>query len=377
MIRTTRVVAPTVTGELSRPTRVGVAGYGYWGPKVVRNFAALPHAELVAVCDLVPERLVKVQEQYPGVQVTTDFAELLASDVEAVAIATPVATHFTLARQALLAGKHVFMEKPLTASTQEAAELVALAKARGCVLMVDHPFLFEPAVECLREVVQSGELGEIWHITSQRLNLGLFRRDANVLWDLAPHDVAILLAVLGTAPTAVSARGASHVQPGIHDVVYLNLQFPQGTMAHVHVSWLEPQKVRRMTIVGSRKMAVYDDLAPEKLCVYDRRVCYAREGDPTAELLYHLGATTAIPLPAVEPLYHLCAHFVDCVRGEAQPRADGWQGLQVVHILEQADRSLHNGGSSERLDGAALNPVAHVPWSDGTAWPRPAVALAR
>jgi predicted dehydrogenase len=328
---------------------VGVIGCGYWGPKLIRNFSALPEAELAMVCDLQVERLSAVGEEYPGTQLTTDLEVMLASEVAAVAIATPVGTHYDLAKRALLAGKHVLVEKPLTTTLREAAELVALAEQRGLMLMVGHTFLFEPAVERLRDVVQSGELGEIWHITAHRLNLGLFRRDANVLWDLAPHDISILLEVLGTEPTVVSARGACHVQPGIQDVAYIDLRFPGGVMAHVHVSWLDPGKVRRVTVVGSHKMAVYDDTAVEKLRLYDRAVVFPAVGNPVGEPVYRFGETTSIRLPTVEPLRRQCAYFLDCVRSGARPKSQGQLGMNVVHILERADRSLQNSSHHEEL----------------------------
>jgi predicted dehydrogenase len=337
--------APAMTG----PTRVGVLGCGYWGPKLIRNFAALAEAELAMVCDLRPDVLNAVGEAYPGLRLTTDVEVMLASDIGAIAIATPVGTHYDLAKRALLAGKHVFVEKPLTTRLHEAVELVGLAEQHGLMLMVGHTFLFEPAVERLRELVQSGELGEIWHVTTHRLNLGLFRRDANVLWDLAPHDVSILLKVLGTEPTVVSARGACHVQPGIQDVAYMDLRFPGGMMAHVHVSWLDPGKVRRMTVVGSQKMAVYDDTAVEKLHVFDRAVVPAAASNVASHLIYRFGETTSIPLPTVEPLRQQCAYFLDCVHSGARPQSDVQLGMNVVRILEQADWSLQNSSHFEEL----------------------------
>jgi predicted dehydrogenase len=333
----------------TRRTRVGIVGAGYWGPKLVRNFAALPEAELYAVCDLDPTRLQEVGEQYPDVQVTTDYAGMLAGAVEAVAIATPVNTHYPLVKMALQAGKHVIVEKPLTTNVPQAAELVALAEARGLMLMVGHTFLFEPAVEALRDLIRRGDLGDVWHITTRRLNLGLFRPDVNVLWDLAPHDLSILLEVLGSEPIAVSARGACHVQPGIQDVAYVELRFPGDVMAHVHVSWLDPGKVRRMTVVGSQKMAVYDDTEPEKLLVYDRAVMTMEGAGDQPELLYRFGDSSGIPLPAAEPLRRQCAYFVECVRTGARPRAHGREGMAIVHILEQADRSMQNNGHREEM----------------------------
>jgi predicted dehydrogenase len=376
---TTDAADSAASGDQPTPTwrtRVGIVGAGYWGPKLVRNFAALPEAELYAVCDLDPTRLQEVGEQYPDVQVTTDYAGMLAGAVEAVAIATPVNTHYPLVKMALQAGKHVIVEKPLTTNVPQAAELVALAEARGLMLMVGHTFLFEPAVEALRDLIRRGDLGDVWHITTRRLNLGLFRPDVNVLWDLAPHDLSILLEVLGSEPIAVSARGACHVQPGIQDVAYVELRFPGDVMAHVHVSWLDPGKVRRMTVVGSQKMAVYDDTAPDKLRVYDRAV---RPQD--GKLLYHFGEDTAVALPVgVEPLRRQCAHFLECARTGARPRPDGRHGLQVVRILEEADGSLQNEGDREALhwDVAGQNallqqPAAPTDVSQMRQWPAPLV----
>jgi predicted dehydrogenase len=358
-------------------TRVGVVGAGYWGPKLIRNFGALPEAELFAVCDLDRGRLQEIGEQYPDVQLTTDYAAMLAGPVEAVAIATPVNTHFFLVKQALLAGKHVIVEKPLTANVREAAELVTLAEERGLMLMVGHTFLFEPAVEALRDLVRRGELGDVWHVTMRRLNLGLFRPDVNVLWDLAPHDLSILLEVLGSEPIAVSARGACHVQPGIQDVAYVELRFPGDVMAHIHVSWLDPGKVRRMTIVGSKKMAILDDVAEDKLTVYDRGVDSV-ETNGRAQLVYRFGEGESVALPKDEPLRRQCAQFVDCIARGEWPAAYAEQGLNVVRILEQADRSLQSSGDVETLGWDAAGWRAVLGPADVGAttmrWPCPAEA---
>lgn len=354
---TTRVPAPwhgTPTDPTpavqAPPTRVGVIGAGYWGPKVLRNFAALPEAQVSMVCDLDPARLREIGEQYPALALTTEFEQVLASEVEALAIATPVHTHFRLAEQALRAGKHVLVEKPLTASARQSAQLALLAEQQGLVLMTGHPFLFEPAVERLRALVHSGELGEIWHVTAERRNLGLFRQDVNVLWDLGPHDISILLYVLDALPSTVSARGACHVQPGIQDVAYIELQWPGNTMAHVHVSWLDPAKVRRLTVIGSKKMAVYDDGADPKLCVYDRGVVPLDEAPGMPRLLYRFGDTVPLALPSLpEPLQRQCAAFLAHVRTGSSPCAETRLALQVVHVLEQANASLQQDGRPRTL----------------------------
>jgi predicted dehydrogenase len=357
-----------------------VVGAGYWGPNLIRNFAALPEATLAMICDLDPKRLHAVGEQYPDVALTTNYQDLLDSDVDAIAIATPVKTHYALVKQALLAGKHVLVEKPLTANVRQAAELVALAKAQGLLLMVDHTMVLSPAVRKLCELVRGGELGDIWHVSMERLALGLFRRDVNVLWDLAPHDISILLEVLDAQPIATSARGACHVQPGIQDVAYVELRFPGDVMAHVHVSWLDPGKVRRMTIIGSKKMAVLDDVAEDKLTVYDRGVD-AVEENGRAQLVYRFGEAESVVLPQDEPLRRQCATFVACIASGQWSASYAEQGLNVVRILEQADHSIQNSGHREALGwdaagwDAALAPAAH----DAAAgrWPRPVAALPR
>jgi len=250
---------------------IGVIGCGYWGPKHVRNYHELAEANLTTVCDLSEDRLRQVRIQYPYVKTTPNFEDLLRDSVDAIVIATPVDTHYRLAKEALLHDKHVLIEKPMTASGQEALELIELAEKRNLVLMVGHTYEYHPAVEFLKKLVNSGELGEIYGIDADRLNLGLFRTDVNVLWDLAPHDICILLSLLDEEPLAISARGTDHIEPSIHDVAYLELLFSNGTMGHIHVSWLHPRKIRQITIVGSKKMAVYDDVSEtEKIHIYDK-----------------------------------------------------------------------------------------------------------
>ena len=239
---------------LETPVRVGVIGCGYWGPQLIRNFSELPEAQLVAVADRRPSRLDYVRSRYDRVLALPDHQELLASDVEAVVVATPIHTHHAVAREALLAGKHVLVEKPLAASVEEAQDLLNLAAERDLTLMVGHTFLYNPAVAELRRMVRSGELGRVHYVDGARLNLGQFHPLVNVLWDLAPHDISILVDILGEAPVSVSARGSSCVQPGVHDVAYLTLTFPNGVLAQMHVSWLDPAKVRRITVVGDAKM---------------------------------------------------------------------------------------------------------------------------
>lgn len=335
-----------------RAVRIGIVGFGYWGPKLVRNVAEMPEAELAWVADLDPGRLARVRADYPAVSTTPDYGDLLRADIDAIVVATPIRTHYRLAKAALLAGKHVLVEKPLAATTDEAEDLVQLAETRGLTLMVGHTFEYNAAIRTLREIVASGELGDLYYADAARLNLGLFQKDINVLWDLAPHDLSILLYVLQRDPIAVSARGSASVQPGIHDVAYMELRFPDNIMAHVHVSWLDPCKVRRITLVGSKKMVVCNDLSEsEKIRIYDKGVERPYETDQFSDfhLAYRYGGVNIPYVPFQEPLRLQCEHFVECVRTGRRPQSDGNVGARVVRILEQADKSLQNGGSREPL----------------------------
>ncbi len=327
---------------------IGVIGAGYWGPKHVRNFSELPGASMVMVADFDESRLAAIQATDPGIRTTRNYRDMLASpDIDAVVVATPVTTHAKLAREALRAGKHVLVEKPIAVTGKDVEELIQLAEHERRTLMVGHTFLYNPAVRVLHDLVQSGELGEVYYAHAQRLNLGLFQRDINVVWDLAPHDVSILMYVLGMDPVAVSTHGSACVQPGIEDVAYLNIAFSERVRAQVHVSWLDPNKVRRTTIVGSKKMAVYDDVEMlEKIRIYDKGV----EAPPhTAtfgefQLSYRYGDITIPHLPSTEPLRLECQHFLECIQTGASPLTDGAHALQVVRILESAQQSLHDGG---------------------------------
>jgi predicted dehydrogenase len=336
---------------------VGVVGAGYWGPKHIRALSELPHARVVMVSDLNAARLAAVQRQYPGIRTTRHFEELLDSpEVDALVLATPASSHARLAREALVAGKHVLVEKPIATAAEAAEELIELRSRTGCVLMVGHTFLYNPAVRALRELVASGELGQTFYAHAQRLNLGLFQRDINVIWDLAPHDVSILMYVLGAEPVAVGARGSACVQRGILDVAYVDLAFPEGVHAALHVSWLDPNKVRRITIVGSKKMAVYDDVETlEKIRIYDKGVDAPPHTDTFGEfqLSYRYGNITIPHLPATEPLRLECEHFLECIQTGATPLSDGLQGLAVVRALEGAQRSLASGGVMVPLETVA------------------------
>lgn len=334
--------------------KVGVIGCGYWGPKLARNFHELPDASLEWVCDLRQDRLDHLKKLYPPVKITQDCRDLWASDIDAVAIATPVSTHHRLAVEALQAGKHVLVEKPLAACVPEAEEIVAEGERRGLVVMAGHTFEYNPAVEAVKAIIASGELGEIYYINGSRVNLGLFQPDINVVWDLAPHDISILRFILGLDPTSVSARGGVYVRrdKGIHDVAYLTAHFPNGVLADVRVSWLDPVKIRRYTVVGSRKMLVYDDIEPEnKVVIYDKGVEVPAYSDTEEEfhISYRYGEAMPYPVTWVEPLRVECQHFVDSIREGKEPRSSGGVGLRVVKILEAAQRSLLNGGMQEDI----------------------------
>lgn len=338
---------------------VGVVGCGYWGPKHIRNFHELSEANLSAVCDLDENKLRQVQTQYPHIRTTSDYETFLKDGVDAVVIATTVDSHYKLAREALLRGKHVLIEKPMTSNSQEALELIQLSKERNLVLMAGHTYEYHPAVTFLRETIKSGELGEIYTIDSDRLNLGLFRPDVNVLWDLAPHDICIMLSLLGENPIAVSARGSHHVSSSVYDVAYLELIFPSGASGNIHVSWLHPRKIRQLTIVGSKKMAVYDDVSDtEKIHIYDKGLAIPNHnGNGNGHnkfsawpLNYRYGDVVIPFISGAEPLKLECTHFIKCIKESKAPRSDGISGLKVTQILEAADRSLANSGQRVKLN---------------------------
>lgn len=335
-----------------RNVKVGVIGAGYWGPNLIRNFDQLPEADLQIVCDTKVERLDHIHSRYPHVQVSQDYRDLLASDVEAVAVATPVSTHYRIAIDCLKAGKNVLIEKPLACSSAEANEMIATAKEMQRVLMTGHTFVFNPAVEALRTIIASGEIGEVYYINSTRVNLGLYQPDVNVVWDLAPHDVSILLYILGIQPESASARGGKFARAGVHDVAYLTLYYPNGVMADLRVSWLDPCKIRSLTIVGSKKMIVYDDIEPiDKIKIYDKGVDVQPYNDTYEEfhLAYRYGEVTPYTLNWEEPLRKECLHFLQCITEGTQPRSDGALGLKVIQVLEAAHKSLFNGHTKESI----------------------------
>jgi len=334
--------------------RVGIVGCGYWGPKLARNFAELPGSQLGMLCDLREDRLSEIRELYPQVATTKRYEELLDGDLDTVVIATPVALHYPLAKAALMAGKHVLVEKPITARSDQARDLISLAEQRGLTLMVGHTFVYNPAVETVRQIVQAGELGRVYYLNSTRVSLGLLQPDINVMWDLAPHDLSILNFVLGMEPVSVSAHGAAYVNTSCNlpEVAYLVLRFQDGVMANLRLSWLDPVKQRRLTVVGNKKMLVYDDIGDDKVVVFDQGVDVPPYSVTEEEFRasYRHGAETSIPIQWIEPLRAECAHFMECIRTGAVPRSSGHDGLKIVQVLETAQRSLLNGGVELKVE---------------------------
>jgi predicted dehydrogenase len=341
---------------------VAVVGYGYWGPNLVRNFWSAPGARLVTVCDMRAERLASVTSQYPAVEVIGNYAAVLNDPrVDVVALATPVSSHYELAMRALKAGKHVFIEKPMTATSEQARQLLDEADRRGLIIGVDHTFVYTGAVRKIRELVASDGLGDIYYYDSVRVNLGLFQHDVNVIWDLAVHDLSILDYVIPQQPVAVSATGIGHVAGEPENIAYMTLFFEHNLIAHLHVNWLAPVKVRRTLIGGSRKMIVYDDLEPsEKIKVYDKGITVNGKGanggngngDKIYQMLvgYRTGDMWAPQLDMTEALSLQLRQFIKCVEGRTAPQTDGQAGLRVVRVLEAATESLAQRGRIVELD---------------------------
>ncbi|MBV9942771.1 MAG: Gfo/Idh/MocA family oxidoreductase [Solirubrobacterales bacterium] len=325
--------------------RVAVVGLGYWGPNLARNLGAIAGCELAWLCDASEDARARVAGAFPGSRVTSELDEVLADDsVDAVALATPVATHASLAVRVLEAGKDCFVEKPLAQTVADAERAVAAAEAYGRVLMVGHLLEYHPGVQHLKQLVGSGELGEqIYYIYGNRLNLGKLRADENALWSLGAHDVSVVLYLAEEEPWEFVAHGESYLQDGVEDVVFCFLRFPSGLSAHLHLSWLDPHKERRFTVVGSRRMATFDDMALEgKLTVYDKG--FDQDATSYGEYITRTGGIFSPQIPNVEPLRVECEHFVECVRHRARPRSDGASGLRVVRVLEELQRSLDASG---------------------------------
>jgi predicted dehydrogenase len=327
---------------------VAIVGLGYWGPNWVRNFSQARGIERVVCCDSSRERLEHIKSSYPSVVVTEKLDQVLSDPkVDAVVVATPVNTHFEIASRSLKAGKATLVEKPIATSCQQAEVLIRMARERDLTLMSGHTFEYSAPVMKIRQLIDSGDLGEVLYISSVRANLGVFRRDVNVAWDLATHDISIILMLLGEMPIEVSCQGESHYHDRVEDVARLTLHFANNVIAFVHVSWLDPNKIRQTTIVGSRKMLVYDDTAPqEKVRVYDKGVTKHPYCDTFGDfqLSYRNGDVHIPRIAESEPLKVECEHFVDCVKRGIPPNSDGHSGLRVVKVLEAANRSLRNHG---------------------------------
>ena len=336
---------------------VGVIGCGYWGPNLIRNLKTLRDCNLAALCDANEERLKHMRNSYPEIEGVTDHQHLLNGiGLDAVVIATPVRYHYTLAKAALLAGKHTFIEKPMASTAEECEELIEIAARNGLVLMVGHTFIYSSPVRKIVEIVKAGDIGEIRYINSRRLNLGLFQKDINVAWDLAPHDISIILHVLGQQPLVVNCQGNAHVTNCIEDVTNMSLTFSNKRFATIQSSWLEPRKVREMTIVGTRRMIVYDDMVPlEKIRIYDVRVDPPPHYDTFSgfHYSYHYGDSYIPKLSQEEPLKTECQHFLDCIANGTKPITSGKEGLELVRILESASESLKRGGAPVAFGRAA------------------------
>jgi predicted dehydrogenase len=328
--------------------KVGVIGYGYWGPNLVRNFMEAPGSTVISVCDLQLERLRLLKVRYPTVSTTTDCAALLADpSIDAIIVATPVSSHFELGMAALKAGKHVLIEKPLAANSEQALQLIDEAAKRKRVLMVDHTFVYTSAVRKIRELITSNALGEIYYYDAVRVNLGLFQHDVNVIWDLAIHDLSIMDYVLPNKATAVSATGISHIPGQPENVAYITLFFDNPQIGHVHVNWLTPVKVRHTLIGGSEKMILYDDLEPsEKVKIYDKGITVSQSPEAVYEMLvsYRSGDMWAPRLDATEALQTEAQHFIDCIENGTEPETNGQAGLRLVKIVEAAEQSLRARG---------------------------------
>ncbi len=335
---------------------IAVVGYGYWGPNLVRNFSWLAETHVKYVCDLDENRLEKVHALFPNVEITTTDYQRILDDpqVEAVAIATPVRTHYPLARAALKAGKHVLIEKPMTDKAEDAAKLNDLAKERDRIIMVDHTFLYTGAVKKIKELVETDQIGEIYYFDSVRVNLGLFQNDVNVIWDLAPHDLSIMKYIIDKKPVSVSANGVSHVRNNQENIAYLSVSYEDTTIAHFHINWLSPIKVRQILIGGSEKMIVYNDMEnTEKIKVYDSGVeLNTGDKDILYDTLvqYRTGDMFAPKLDQTEALKTECSHFVDCIHKGETPISDGVFGLEIVRILEAAQLSMKQKGKNIKLD---------------------------
>src|SRR3954467_12837442 len=354
---------------MDKPVSLGVIGCGYWGPNLVRNFKTLPDCRVRAMCDLNQARLKHMRSLYSDVEGMSDYDHFLNGiGLDAVVIATPVKHHYPMAKASLLAGKHTMIEKPMASSTAECEELIEIAERNGLVLMVGHTFLYSAAVRKIKEIVDNRDIGDLRYISARRLNLGLFQKDINVAWDLAPHDISIILYIMQELPHSINCRGGAHITKGIEDVTSMSLQFTKERSAIIHSSWHDPRKVREMTIVGSKRMIVYDDIATqEKIKVYDVRVERPPHYDTFAEFhyAYHYGDTYSPFVKLDEPLKTETSHFVDCIKDGTVPLTSGAAGMEVVRILEASSESLRNSGGPVDLWPAVTIAQSRSPFSFG------------
>lgn len=334
--------------------KVGVVGCGYWGPNLIRNFFNLPGVEVKSCADISENRLKHMKSLYPSMETTSDYTDIVKDpDIDAIVVATPVSSHFEISFAALEAGKHVFVEKPLTRTVEEGLKLVTKADEKKLTLMVGHTFVFTAAVNKIKELIESGELGEIYYISTSRVNLGIFQEDINVIWDLAPHDISIMNYVLGSRPESVSAVGHSYIRAEIEDVAFVTMTYPGNKLANIHVSWLNPSKIRKTTVVGSKKMLVYDDVSSlEKIRIYDKGVTVQPHYDTFGEfqLSYRYGDISIPKLDDAEPLKIECQHFTDCIEKGINPRSSGVDGLDVLLVLASADRSVRQNGAEVKIE---------------------------
>jgi predicted dehydrogenase len=334
--------------------KVGVIGCGYWGPNLIRNFNDSLHTDIHSVSDLIIERLNSIRIRYPQVKITEDYRDILKDDnIEAVAVATPVSSHYKIVSDALKAGKHVLVEKPLTTNVKEAESLVNLAAKKGLVLLVDHIFIYTNAIRKIKNYLAKGELGEMYYFDSVRINLGLFQHDINVIWDLAPHDLAVMDHLISEQPISITATGSSHTPSRHEDVAYITLQFKSSFIAHFHVNWMSPVKIRKIIIGGSRKMLVFDDLDPsEKIKLYDKGIQVTKTDKNSiyqSLVQYRIGDIYSPSIDSTEALKAVIDHFADCINNHKKPVTDGIAGLRVVRLLEAADKSLKKGWVKVKL----------------------------
>jgi predicted dehydrogenase len=340
-------------------TNIGIIGCGYWGPNLVRNFNSLDGVRVKVICDMNRERLDHMKKLYPEVSITSDMNDVMNdSSIIAVVIATPVSTHYDFAKMSLQAGKHTFIEKPMASSSEQCRELIKLAEQNSLILMIGHVFVYTPPVRKIKDIIDSGEIGAVFYISTRRLNLGLFQKDINVAWDLAPHDISIVLFLLGEKPISVNCQGEAHINPKIEDITNISLNFKDNKFATIQSSWIDPRKIREITVVGSKKMIVYDDTEPlEKIKIYDKAVKVPPHYDTFAEFQYsyHYGDINIPYLKQIEPLRAECQDFIDSIISGKKPLACGERGMEVVEILEAASLSLEKYGEAVMLNTEDIN----------------------